>query len=125
MVVHRLDSRGSHGVVDGPGGLLTLDLPEPGDEGQVVGDQHLGVEGVVLGQVPDTALGGQGIIAQNHHVEANLPVVRVVELGDYAHRGRFPRPVGPQEPHDLPTIDVERHPIDGLDAVKLLRNAIE
>ena len=124
-VVHVFDTRSSHGIVNRACGVSTSHISQPRYEHQVVEDQHIGVQRIVFRQVADTTFGSHGIIAQRDAVQAYLAFVWIVELGDHAHRRRLAGPVRPEESHDLPPINVERHTIDRRDIVKFLRNTVE
>ena len=101
------------------------DVPQAGHVVQPLGDQHLGVEGIVLGEVADPPLGFASAVGQRHAVEADGAGVRLEVLGDHPHRGGLAGPVGAQEAHHLSAIHPEGDLIYGGDAVKPLGDSFE
>ena len=83
------------------------ELPQVGDKRQVVAHQHVAVQGVVLGEIADPALRLARRLGKPHTIERDLARVRLVVLGDEAHRGRLPGAIGPEEADHLTAVDRE------------------
>ena len=83
------------------------DALELADEGEVLDDLHLGVEGRGFGEVADALL---DLLRVLQHVEAGdggLAGGGREEAGEDAHRGGFPGAVGAEEADDLALFHLE------------------
>ena len=93
---------------------LALGAGEPaqvGDEIEIVGDQHVAVERVVLGEVADALFGRAPQLGHGLPVEEHLPAVGLEILRDHAHRRGLARAVGAEKAHHLAAVDGERHTV--------------
>src|SRR5690606_11795392 len=93
---------------------------EPGDEGEVLLDRQVFVEGKALGHVADLALDRAPL---RQDVMAEHPALSRVggeQAAHHADRRRLARPVRAEESGDLALRDRERHVIDGAPAVEAL-----
>ena len=124
-VVHALDARRSHGRVEPLLPHGTRELAQVGDEGEVVGDEHVTVQRVVLGEVADAAFRLARGVGHGDAVQADGPGVRLDVLGDHAHRGGLAGAVGAEEAHHLAAVDREGRLVHRDDAVKPFGNALE
>ena len=102
---------GEHGE---PGHPLQLLLPVPGGdplqgggEGEVLLHRHVGVEGRLLRQVADAALGRLGLLGHAVAVHQDLPLGGAQVAGHDVHGGGFSRPVGAQEAVGLASLHRE------------------
>src|SRR5581483_9252750 len=124
-VIDALDARRRDRVVEGAARRRTPQPAQLGDEAEIVADEHVGVERVVLGEIPDAALRLAPRLGERHAVEADLARVRLVVLRDHPHRGGLARAVGPEEPHHLAAVHLERRVVHGGDAVESLGDSGE
>ena len=54
-----------------------------------------------------------------HPVQDVVPVGGDVQTAQNVHQGRFARARGPDDGHELPPVDVQRHPVQGPDLALL------
>ena len=116
--------RRNRGVQRLPAGQA-LELPQIGDEGEVIVDQHVFVQRVVLGEVPDAALRGPGRVGERDPVERDRTGVGLVVLRDHAHGRGLARPIRTEEAHHLTAVDGKRDMVDRGNAAELLGNVAD
>jgi len=75
---------------------------------EILLNQHLGVEGRLLGQVADVLLRSQGIALDVYATDANRPGTGLEEARQHADQGRLARSIGTEQADDLPSTDAKR-----------------
>src|SRR6478672_3798283 len=122
---YRLNARRGHSLVDREIPLPAQQGSESGYKVEVLGHEHLDIEGVVFGEEADPALGVPSGLIQGHAIQLNAARVRLEVLGDHPHCGGLPRPVGSEEAHHLPAVNREADAVNGGDPIKSLGDAFK
>src|SRR5207253_8574763 len=124
-VVHRLDARAGDGLVQRLATPGAGEVPQVGDEAQVVAHQHVAIQRIVLGEIANAALRLARRVGERYAVELDVTRVRLVVLRDQAHGRGFPGPVGAQESHHLATVHGEGDLVHGGHAGESFGNAFD
>src|SRR3989442_401322 len=122
---HALEPRARDRCVERLAAGESRELPQVGDEGEIVGHQHVRIQGIVFRQVADATLRLARRVGERHAGERDPARVRFVELGDHPHGRGLAGAVRAQEPHHLASIDRERHLVDGGHAVEALGHTLQ
>lgn len=85
-------------------------------EVEILQHGHVAVGAVVVGHPADAAADFGGIVDDVDSADFGSARVRVVERRENAHRGRFSRSIGTDEPDDLAALDGEGNVVDSFDS---------
>src|SRR5262245_20377019 len=100
-------------VIDSLSSLLARHSSQSPAEIEVFLDAHFGVERDVFGKVAEILADVLGLVEDVEAVDGRAAAGGRQVAGEHAQRGGLSRPVGAEEPHDLPLGDFEADFIDG------------
>jgi len=85
---------------------------------------HIGIERILLGQIADAGIGGEGVGKDAFAIQLDLAPAGLQIAGHHAHGGGFTGAVGPQKAHDLAGFHPEAYPVHSSELAKAAREVL-